>query len=747
MLAPKPVPKPALTPALTPVLSLVLSLALVLSPIWGAAPAAAQNRQTNTGADPAEPRARLRPTPSLNFYGSPGLLDMPSAEMLPNGQFTNTFSSFGGNSRYTLTFQATPWLSASFRYNAIQNWNMGGFNTFYDRGFDIRLRLFKERRRWPAITLGLQDLVGTGIYAAEYLVATKTFATPGWGGGVRPGRLKFTAGLGWGRLGSSGAIGAPFGSNRPAFDPTGTGGQIAYQQWFRGPMAPFGGIEWSPTGRTSLKLELSSDAYVTETRTTSVFTRKSRVNFGVEYQATPRTRIGAYYMYGSEIGLSAQVQLNPTEPPTLMTVPAPGSIRPRPSRASNPKAWDTGWATSRDAPVQLRDQLAPLLRASGLVLESLEVEATSVRLRFRNLQYQSWANAVGRAARALARVMPASVETFHLIALSNGMALSDTIIRRSDLEALEFDPDAADALAAVTGYADAPPLSDRAVAATDLYPSYGWSLRPYFSPSYFDPDRPFRIDTGAALQASYRPAPGWLLSGEIRQRVAGNVKDGRVSNSTLPHVRTDGVLYAQAGTTLDNLYVSRQWRPGRDLYARVTAGYLESMYGGLSTEMLWKPVSGNLGVGIEVNYVRKRDFDQRLGFQNYSVLTGHLSTYIDLGRGYHGQLDVGRYLAGDVGATFSLDRVFDNGWLVGGFFTLTNVSAADFGEGSFDKGIRIEIPLGWFLGKPSRQTLGTVIRPLQRDGGQKLHVPDRLFEQVRDAHRQALRAQSARIWE
>jgi len=84
---------------------------------------------------------------------------------------------------------------------------------------------------------------------------------------------------------------------------------------------------------------------------------------------------------------------------------------------------------------------------------------------------------------------------------------------------------------------------------------------------------------------------------------------------------------------------------------------------------------------------------------------------------------------------------------VGAFFTLTDVSAEDFGEGSFDKGIRVSMPLSWFLGKPNRQTLGTTIRPIQRDGGQRLTVPGRLYGQVRDAHARALKAQWARAWE
>ncbi len=695
---------------------------------------------------PAEPTLVPLPPPSLNFYGSPGLIDMPSAEMLPDGQFTTGISSFGGQTRYNLTFQITPWMSATFRYNGIRDWNMGGFDTYYDRSFDLRLRLLRETPSRPALTLGLQDFVGTGIYAGEYLVATKTFATPSWGGRAgRDGQLRLSAGIGWGRLGSYGDIGRN--GSRPPFDPDSKGGELATDQWFRGPYAPFAGIEWRPNERLGLKLEYSSDDYVTETQVSDVFDRKSPFNFGLEYQASPRTRLGAYYLYGSEVGVNLQVQLNPRVPPTPMRLRAPQAVPQRPARSAAPEVWSTGWAASESVRLQLRDLLAPELRADGLLLESLTVTADSAELRFRNQRYTSYANAVGRAARALSRVMPASVETFRLVPMAGGMALSAVTMRRSDLEALEFDGNATDALLAVTAFSDAPAQSAAALPAGDLYPSFSWSLAPYFSPAYFDPDRPFRLDAGLGLRGSYRPAPGWVIAGSIRQRIAGNVKDGRGSNSVLPHVRTDQVEYAQHDTTLNTLYVARQWRAGPNLYARATGGYLETMYGGLSGELLWKPVGSPLALGIEANYVKQRDFDQRLGFRDYDVVTGHASAYYDFGGGFLGQVDVGRYLAGDYGATFSLDRRFDNGWSVGAFFTRTEVSSDEFGEGSFDKGIRFRIPIAWFLGKPSRQGFGTTIRPVQRDGGQRVNVPGRLYGQVRAAHRGQLAGQWARVWQ
>jgi hypothetical protein len=155
------------------------------------------------------------------------------------------------------------------------------------------------------------------------------------------------------------------------------------------------------------------------------------------------------------------------------------------------------------------------------------------------------------------------------------------------------------------------------------------------------------------------------------------------------------------------------------------------MYGGVSFEALWAPLDSRLALGAELNYARQREFDRLFEFRDYEVVTGHGSIYYDFGGAYHGQIDVGRYLAGDWGATFALAREFNNGFRIGGFFTLTDVPFEDFGEGSFDKGIRLDIPVSWFTGQPSTRRVTQVIRPVLRDGGARLQVRNRLYELTR----------------
>jgi hypothetical protein len=128
------------------------------------------------------------------------------------------------------------------------------------------------------------------------------------------------------------------------------------------------------------------------------------------------------------------------------------------------------------------------------------------------------------------------------------------------------------------------------------------------------------------------------------------------------------------------------------------------------------------------------------------VTTGHLSAYYDMGQGYQAQLDLGRYLAGDWGGTLTLERRFENGWAVSAFATLTDVPFDEFGEGSFDKGIRLTIPVGWVSGQATRDASSLTIRPVLRDGGARLDVDGRLYETLRPASGAELSDGWGRFW-
>ncbi|MGL5008374.1 MAG: YjbH domain-containing protein, partial [Paracoccaceae bacterium] len=450
------------------------------------------------------------------------------------------------------------------------------------------------------------------------------------------------------------------------------------------------------------------------------------------------------YMYGSTFGANATIMLNPKRPPTgglLLGAPPPVLVR-----SADVTSWEAGSVTSDAQTDGVRAALATELGQNGIILEGLAIEGRTARVQLRNPTYDVEALVVGRTARILTRNLPPSVETFEIVPTVQGLRTSRITLQRSDLERLENDPDGAQLSYAAARIEDA--ASPFATTPVQVMPRFSWGIAPFVATSLFDPDQPLRADVGAEISATYAIRPNLLLSGAAQIKLAGNRGDStRGPGSVLPNVRTGVVSYAREGATgIDYLTLDYFTRPGRNLYGRVTVGYLESMFGGASAELLWKPVDSRLAFGVEVNYARQRDFDRLFSFQDYDVVTGHASAYYTFGNGIEGSIDVGRYLAGDVGATLTLARTFGNGWRVGAFATKTNISAEEFGEGSFDKGIIVSIPLSWFVGQPSQQSLGTTLRPIIRDGGARLSVRNRLYGLVTEYHDPELADQWGQFW-
>lgn len=673
-------------------------------------------------------------TKSLNINGTTGLIDMPSGEAQDDAAFTFSTSIVGSVTRASISFQISPRLSATFRFQTWRDWNElfpADDSKEEDRSFDLRYQILTEGKYRPALTIGLIDFTGQGLFSSEYVAATKSFGD----------KLKVTAGLGWGRLGSYGGIGEPFGDRPPLTD----GGRPNVDQWFRGEAAPFAGIEYKINDRWTFKAEYSSDAYVME-EARGIIERDSPFNFGFEYQKGPNTRYGLYSLHGTEVGLVFHLILDPKSRATGGVMgAAPAAVKLRPSRGADPEAYDGGWVTQPDAGPLLRGNLAKRLAVDGIIIENLAYKANTVQIRIRNTRIDAGAQAVGRTARALSHVMPASVEVFEIVPVTNGIGASKITIRRSDLESLEYAADNASLLRERVTISDAGPVPSYAVGDEDLYPKFRWSLKPTFRMS-----EPLKGDIGLRLAASYDIRPGLVLSASVYKQLIGNIdRSGNPSSSVLPHVRSDGSRYSKFGDpALENLTLAWYARPAPDFYSRVSFGYLERMHAGISGEVLWKPVDSRLALGIEVNYSKQRDTDGGLGFDeyDYDIVTGHLSAYYEFGNGYVGQLDVGKYLAGDVGATIALDRVFVNGWRIGAFATVTDATSAEFGEGAFDKGIRFSIPLNWAMGNQSTRNFGTTLRPNSGDGGARLNVDGRLYDSIRDYHTDALDSEWGRVW-
>ncbi len=641
-----------------------------------------------------------------NTYGAPGLIDMPIASSAPDAELAFSMSSFAGQTRNTVTFQASPRLSASFRYADLDD-VLGPQDVFYDtildRSLALHYRFLDAGPHRPALAIGVTDFVGTGIYSGEYLVATTA---------LRPD-MAATLGLGWGRFAGIGGFHNPLG---PAFSERpervfGQGGTMTRNAFFRGDAALFGGLHWQASDALGVTLEYSSDAYPYEDGT--AFHRRVPINIGVTYAPQPSLRLSGQYLYGSELGVQLTYVVNPMRPPYPSGFDlGPAPVRPR-SAGGQPSMVDVG-------------PLARALQSEGLTLHGLRADDAMLAVSVENNRYTTSAQAVGRAARVLTRMIPVGVSMVAITLMENGLHGPPITLRRADLELAEYALHGSDIIAAVADIALEP--SPPPVIAT-RFPTFSWGIGPYLTPNLFDPDNPLRADFGMALDARWEPAPGLVASATLHQRLIGNLADAtRVSTSVLPHVRSDFARYDREGDA-DIMDLTLAWygQPSATIATRLTAGLFETMYGGISGEILWRPAGRDLAFGVEVNQLWQRDYGGGLGFFDGAITSGHASVYWQIGQGYQAQLDAGHYLAGDWGATLTLARQFRNGWSLGAFATFTDVSFADFGEGSFDKGLMVTVPLSWISGQPRRDVIARTIRPVTRDGGARVDIEGRLY--------------------
>jgi hypothetical protein len=77
--------------------------------------------------------------------------------------------------------------------------------------------------------------------------------------------------------------------------------------------------------------------------------------------------------------------------------------------------------------------------------------------------------------------------------------------------------------------------------------------------------------------------------------------------------------------------------------------------------------------------------------------------------------------------------------VMGAYATKTSVSAAQFGEGSFDKGIFLSVPVDAILPRTTNRFLNVHWSPLTRDGGAKLWRGESLYRLTRMADSEAFR--------
>lgn len=199
--------------------------------------------------------------PSQSDFGGVGLLQTPTARMAREGELSLNYRDNDQYRYYSASVQLFPWLETTLRYTDVRTRQyssveaFSGDQTYKDKAFDLKLRLWEESYWLPQVAVGARDIGGTGLFDAEYLVASKAW-----------GSFDFTLGLGWGYLGTSGNVKNPLCSASDKYcyrdNSYKQAGSIDGSQMFHGPASLFGGVEYqTPWQPLRLKLEYEGNNY------------------------------------------------------------------------------------------------------------------------------------------------------------------------------------------------------------------------------------------------------------------------------------------------------------------------------------------------------------------------------------------------------------------------------------------------------------------------------------------------------
>lgn len=426
-------------------------------------------------------------------------------------------------------------------------------------------------------------------------------------------------------------------------------------------------------------------------------------------------------------GITLRSQLNEVSIPKVADPPPVPFQTARPSRSPD---WTV---TSRE-----------VKRQSGWHVGSIEQRGHDLRVVFDNAEAQYWSDRTNRAVSVLHRDAPAEVDRFRLVLKNRGQALSETTVDRDTwvAERNEPLPPRSKRPAMTSGpVSNQPPPPGTSVVFKEKPPRFDAGLGINFQQILGGPDAFVLYQLGVAERVKVRLTDSTWLQGTALLRVVDNYDQFTyTAPSELPRVRTYAREYVTTSRlTIPNLQATHVGQLTDNQFYSVYGGLLESMFAGVGAEWLYRPHGSRFALGVDANHVRQRDFDQRFSMRDYSTFTGHATLYWETGwNQVQANLSAGQYLAGDRGFTVDLARRFDNGTRIGAFFTKTNVSAQQFGEGSFDKGVYVTIPFDAFLVRSSPGEASFIWRPLTRDGGAKLIRAVPLYDHTRARDERAM---------
>ncbi|WP_274025429.1 YjbH domain-containing protein [Vibrio parahaemolyticus] len=673
--------------------------------------------------------------PSQSDFGGVGLMQMPTGRMAPEGEFNFSVTGSDEYLFYNVTLQLMPWLETTIRYTRVHDLPYSSSfpdvdNEYTDKGIDFKFRLWEESEYMPEIALGVRDFAGTGLFDAEFIAATKRYSNS------KLGTFDFTLGMGWGYLGTRDTVTNPFckASDKFCDRPSeflSTGGTTNFDRAFKGPAALFGGIEYQTLHKPlRFKLEYDGNDYSTDYPVVQAgvdMTPHTPWNFGVLYRLG-MADFRLSYERGDTLVAGLTLNTNFNDMPSFWRdTPTPEIEDNQPEELS-----DVDWARVTEN----------LDKIAGYQNTRIYVDDNTVTVVGEQKKYRDRNEAHEKAAAVLYNEMPDNIDTFTINERSSGLVGDQTVISkekyRDFAEVNYISPTIEDATSTSSNKPQGKP-------AYDGFERFDWGFAPKLVQTLGNAEDFYLFSVGLSGNASYWLTDNLEIGGSLYWDWYNNydkfIYVTPPDGTTVPRVRTMFRAYQnEHAVTMSNLQLTWFQEYSNTMDQQFYAGYLESMFAGVGTEFLYRPHGANWAIGADVNVISQRDPQSYFGvydekWQNVPEY-GHPFQVIDKGftgfvSGYYYpqwdflqdlmiQVDVGQFLAGDVGTQINVSKQFKSGVIAGAFASFTDLSADEFGEGSFTKGFYLSIPFDIMTVKPSNNRANFSWQPLTRDGGQKL---------------------------
>ncbi|QJR82807.1 YjbH domain-containing protein [Alteromonas pelagimontana] len=651
--------------------------------------------------------------------GGTGLIQTPTSRMRPEGDFDINYTDNEEYRFWSVSLQLFPWMEATARYTDVRSKlysdveSFSGDQTLKDKGLDVKFRLLEESFYLPEVSLGFRDFGGTGFFESEHITASKAY-----------GPFDFHFGLGWGYLGTANDITNPFCKlkdsycSRPA-GYSGRGGKVDYQQFFKGTTSIFGGIEYqTPWEPLRLKLEFEGNDYSRDRA--GKLEQDTRWNVGAVYK-WDNFDFSLNYQRGNTLGFGVTYKFNMhtfrqtkiEEPPrSLINVERPQTV----------------------ADINHQRLYRDLATESGFVLSDAHIDDEAATFYGQQIAFRDTDMASESIGRVIASEVPETIKTYHVVENTGRIPMVDTVIDADKfLSAARYEGLESDITS--TYHRETPNSEVLANYEPNSPRGFGFSTDFFWTQTFGSPEDFYLYQGGLIFSGGYTLNKNVGFYGSIRATVIDNFDKFNFKvdkeDSTLPRVRTYVREYVtRSNIIMDTVYAQWVDKLSDNVYAQAYAGYLETMYGGVGTEVIYRPVDSRLAFGVDLNYVQQRSYENDFDFFDYKVLTGHASVYWrpEFLPDTLLTVSAGQFLAKDKGVNIDFAKRFDSGIVVGAYAAITDVSSEEYGEGSFTKGFYISVPLDLFVVKHAKGRGRFPWIPIARDGGQMLNRPMRMID-------------------